>query len=127
MEIHAILAVAALAGGDQLVTCDVQGLSDLRARGVSCTAAKRVYDASLVKARRSPGHVTFRHSGRRWTCRAHHPQHRNGSPAWYEWKCRASGRRLVWYRFFSRRGPTAYTTGLARTAPSRTERSRTGA
>ncbi len=73
---------------------------DLRARNVTCQTAKRVYNRSLkVAAVQNDTPTTFRYQGRSWTCRAYNPHKRNGNPAWYEWKCRASGKRLVWFRW----------------------------
>ncbi len=67
---------------------------DMRARNIRCSTARRVYSRSLRVALRDPdAEVTrFRLYGLRWTCRA-----RNTDI--YEWRCRASGRRLMWYRW----------------------------
>jgi hypothetical protein len=70
---------------------------------VRCDTAKRVYRKSLKVAAENPdsGVTRFRFVGLRWACRASNPQHSNGNPAWYEWKCRASKDRLVHYRWKS--------------------------
>jgi hypothetical protein len=86
-----------------LRVCSDDGLSDFRARNVGCDRAKHVYDKSLRVAAKTPDAklTRFKFAGVRWACRASNPRHRNGNPAWYEWKCTASEDRLVHYRWKS--------------------------
>jgi hypothetical protein len=100
LTIAAGLAVPAQATAAPLKVWSDDGLSDLRAKNVRCDTAKRVYRKSVSVAADMPGEVTrFKSVGLRWSCRAYNPRHRNGNPAWYEWKCRASQERLVHYRW----------------------------
>jgi hypothetical protein len=75
---------------------------DLRARYLDCKTARRVYRRSLTVASRNPGQLPlrFRYAGEKWTCRAYNPHHRNGNPAWNEWKYRAAHDVLMHFRWF---------------------------
>ncbi len=88
--------VASSFAADRVVFCDSDRTDgdDMRARNIRCSTARRVYSRSLRVALRDPDAavVRFRLYGLRWTCRA-----RNTDI--YEWRCRASGRRLMRYRW----------------------------
>jgi hypothetical protein len=88
-----------------LKTCEGgrEELFDLRARYLDCRTARRTYRRSLALAARHPKRLPlrFRYAGYRWTCRAYNPHHRDGNPAYYEWKCRAPHDVLVHYRWFA--------------------------
>lgn len=81
-----------------------EGLADLRAWRVKCRSARRIYRRSLrVAARRPDRKMTrFRYAGRRWSCRAANPRREvNGMYVNYVWRCKASGRRAVRYRWLA--------------------------
>jgi hypothetical protein len=98
-------AEATVLARPRLTTCagGLDDFSDLRARYLDCRTARRTYRRSLSVAARHPGQesVRFRYAGYRWACRASNPHHRNGNPAWYEWKCRGPHDVLVQYRYFA--------------------------
>ena len=88
----------------RLKTCRDRGYEDLKAQGVRCDTAARVYRASLRIAQGTPDDdpLRFRYVGLRWSCRASNP-HRviAGRYVNYVWRCTASGDRVVQYRWLT--------------------------
>jgi hypothetical protein len=80
-------------------TCYDRGYEDLKAKGIRCETAKRVYKRSLVAAAQSQGAsvTSFTSSRLRWSCRARNPP----AVAFYTWRCTARGGRMMQYRWKS--------------------------
>lgn len=80
-------------------TCVDRSYEDLRARHISCAAAKSVYRTSLRSC--SPNNMRgtrctnpFVKAGSRWYCRAF-------NSGIYVWRCKAKGLRVVQYRWLA--------------------------
>lgn len=90
-----LLLHPAAASAGAWTTCMDRGYEDLKAHHVGCYTARVVWKRSFREAQRQGGSgVRFHFIGRTWTCRA-----RNSSV--YVWRCSASGRRMVQYRWLS--------------------------
>jgi hypothetical protein len=92
------LAAGAADADAALRVCSDKGYEDLKARAITCDAAKRVYRQSLSAARGSgAATTTFSRRGIRWSCQAFNPP----AVAFYTWRCTARGNRLMQYRWKS--------------------------
>jgi hypothetical protein len=99
MAALAFFATVSPANAGVLKTCYDRGYEDLKAKGVHCSTAQRVYRTSLKAAQRAGGaSVTrFRFARLRWSCRASNPP----AVPFYTWKCGGTGNRVVQYRWKS--------------------------